>query len=187
MKFGKLMLAALTACGMFYATPSSAVVTTIYNGFTSSGDGQPFSSPVGTLVTPGITFGTDTGFNWHPFELGSFGAQSLATLNVATAGTYTFGLNSDDGSAAFIDGLLVVNNGNPHGPNFVSGSTFLAAGSHSLTVNFFECCGGASGLDFSLAEGVTFAAPAPAPGAGLLGFGALVLAAAAVKRRAVSL
>ena len=101
----KLVLAALALAGMASAA-SASVTTNIYSGFTGSGGGAPYSGLVGALTTPGISFATDTGYGWHPFGLGSFGSESLATIDVATAGNYTFTLNSDDGSLAYIDGGL---------------------------------------------------------------------------------
>jgi hypothetical protein len=167
------VLAVCAAC----AVPASANVTTlIYSGFVPSGGGAPFSGFVGSLSTPDITFGTDTGFNWHPFGLSEFGADSKGILFAPSAGTYTFSLTSDDGSLAFIDGNLVVDDGNPHGPAFASNSIFLAAGKHTFEVQFFECCGDPSGLDFGH-EGTTISSvPEPSTWAMLLlGFGGLGL------------
>jgi len=171
----KLVLAALALAGMASAA-SASVTTNIYSGFTGSGGGAPYSGLVGTLTTPGISFATDTGYGWHPFGLGSFGSESLATIDVATAGNYTFTLNSDDGSLAYIDGGLAVGDGGAHGPTTASGAVFLTAGEHSLDVQFFECCGGASGVDFTLPTGVSYnGVPEPATwtltflGVGMLG------------------
>jgi PA14 domain len=139
------------------------VVTDIFSGNTLVGGGAPYTGFVGSLVTPGITFATDFGFNWHPFGLTNFGADSRGTLLVASAGTYTFSLDSDDGSELFIDGSLIIDDGDPHGPNTVSNSTALAAGPHMLEVQFFECCGGTSGVDLTIPAGTSFAA-VPEPG-----------------------
>lgn len=160
--------------------PANAQVTTdIFTGH-GSGDGTPFSGYVGTLFTPGITFGTDTGYNWHPFGLSGFGAHSFGTLSVAVTENYTFGLKSDDGSSLYIDSALVISNPGPHGPSLALGSAFLTAGLHSVDVNFFECCGGESGVNLLLAPGTAFTTAVPEPetyamllaGLGLLGFAA---------------
>ncbi len=171
-----VIAAALLLCAM--SQPASAQVTTrIYASFGDL-DGTPFSDLVGTLDTPGITFATDTGYDWHPFERGSFGAESTATLYVSAAGTYTFSLNSDDGSSLYIDGIRRIDNGGGHGPNTVTESFALTAGAHSLTVNFYEDFGGSSGVDLTLPAGTSFVSGVPEPegyamllaGLGLVGF-----------------
>ena len=153
--------AAIAAAALAVSSAAFAQVTTgVYRGFGTS-DGTPFSDLAGTLHTPAITFATDTGYAWHPFGLDSFGSQSTGFLAVASAGTYSFTLDSDDGSTLYIDGSLVVNNSGAHAPTALSGSATLAAGTHSFTVNFFEDFGGPSGVDLLLPAGVTYAVPEP--------------------------
>ncbi len=162
---------------------SAQVTTNVYTGHSGSGGGAPFSGLVGTLNTPDVQFGTSTSFNWHPFGEFDFGSDSTGSLSVAASGTYTFSLVSDDGSQAFIDSVLVVDDGGAHGPNASVGSVFLTAGVHSFEVQFFECCGGASGVDFNLPSGVTFTNGVPEPGVWalmLVGFAGL---GAALRRR----
>jgi PA14 domain len=78
-------------------------------------------------------------------------------LFVSAPGTYSFTLNSDDGSQLFIDTVLIVDDGGPHPPAIVSGSrTFPAAGTHRFEVQFFECCGPPSGVDLTLPSGVHY-------------------------------
>jgi hypothetical protein len=143
------------------ALPASAQVTTnIFTGHSAGGDGTPFSGLVGTLDTPGITFGTDNAFDWHPFGLSDFGSQSSGVLQVLVTGVHGFALTSDDGSSLFIDSSLVVDNGGAHAPTTVGASVFLTAGLHPFTVNFFEDFGGSSGLDMAfLTSGVSFVEP----------------------------
>jgi hypothetical protein len=128
----------------------------IYSGFTPSGGGAPYSGLAGSFTVGDVKFATTTGFDWHPFGLFEFGANVFGYLNVAASGTYTFTLDSDDGSLLFIDGIQVVDNGDPHGPQTASGSATLTAGTHCFEIQFFECCGGPSGLDLILPAGVTY-------------------------------
>src|SRR5262249_12736753 len=109
----------------------------IYSGFTPSGGGAPYTDFVGFLLSADVKFATDTGFSWHPFGQAQFGADITGYLNVSAAGTYTFTLNSDDGSLLFIDGSLVVDNGNPHTPQTVSGDATLTAGLHCFEIQYF--------------------------------------------------
>ncbi len=172
--FRKLLIAASVAAVSLIASSAGAqVITNIYSGHTDTGGGAPYTDFVGSLNTPGISFATDTGYNWHPFGLGDFGADSQGSLNVATDGTYTFHLSSDDGAVVFVDGALLIDRGGPHGPSTTDGTLFLTAGLHSYEVQFFECCGGPSGLDFDIPLGVAIGGvPEPATWAMMLvGFG----------------
>lgn len=154
MKFAKIAALVLALAGV--GAQAALVTTNVYSGHSGSGDGTPFSGLVGTLETSDINFATTTGYNWHPFGLGGFGSESLAQIMVGVEGDYTFALDSDDGSSAFIDGVKFIDNGGGHGPNTVLGTIHLSAGVHDLRVNFFEDFGGASGLDFRLAQGVRY-------------------------------
>ncbi|WP_394764205.1 PEPxxWA-CTERM sorting domain-containing protein [Phenylobacterium sp.] len=158
------LLGAAASLVLLAAGAAQAGVTTyVYNGHTQVGGGAPFSDLVGVLNTPGISFGTDTGFNWHPFGLFDFGTDSFGTVVVAADGIYTFDLSSDDGSQVFIDGNSFISRPGPHGPDSTSGTIFLSAGVHAFEVQFFECCGGPSGLDFDLANGVVIGGGVPEP------------------------
>jgi hypothetical protein len=146
---------------LIYQGPQADPVTvSLYSGFNTAGGGAPYSGFVATLHAPDVQFGTDTNFNWHPNNLFQFGADITGDLNVAANGTYSFKLNSDDGSVLFIDGSQVVFDGNPHGPTVVSGSATLSAGIHRFEIQFFECCGGGSGVDLTLPSGVSYASGA---------------------------
>ncbi len=74
----------------------------IFSGSTLSGGGAPYSGFVGSFDSPDILFATNTGYAWHPFGLGSYGADIFGGLTVSAPGLYTFTLNSDDGSQLFI-------------------------------------------------------------------------------------
>ena len=73
----------------------------------------------------------------------TFASRHTGYVKITTAGDYTFYLNSDDGSKMWLDGLLVINNDGLHAMIEVSAMRTLAAGYHSLRVEFFENDGGA--------------------------------------------
>ncbi len=160
---------------------SAQVDVKIYKTLGSSaGGGTPYSDFAGSFDSPDIKFATDFAYAWHPFGLSTYGALMTGLLSVAADGTYTFGLDSDDGSMFYVDGGLVIDNGGPHGPLLVSGSTFLTAGTHPFKVEFYEDFGGPGGVDLHLPGGVAFTAvPEPGSiamlaGAGLAGLGILI-------------
>jgi hypothetical protein len=149
----------------------AAVTIDVYTGHTAVGGGTPYSGLVGSFTSPDIMFATNTGYAWHPFGLPDFGALMTGHLLVAANGTYTFTLNSDDGSLFYISGVPVVDNGGPHPPMIASNSVLMAAGVYPFKVEFFEDFGGPSGVDLYLPQGVTYTESQviPAPGAILLG------------------
>jgi Ca-activated chloride channel family protein len=139
-------------------TSAQAVTVDIYSGHTQVGGGAPYSNLVTSFVSPDIMFGTNSGWNWFPLgDQLDFGAEMTGCLRVAADAIYEFGLNSDDGSMLYIDGVLVVDNGGGHPPLLVYDETFLTAGKHAFKVEFFEDFGGASGVDLILPDGVTYA------------------------------
>ncbi|HYE22809.1 MAG TPA: malectin domain-containing carbohydrate-binding protein, partial [Verrucomicrobiae bacterium] len=72
-----------------------------------------------------------------------FAVRYQGQINIPVNGTYTFGLQSDDGSRLFIDNQLVVNNDGLHGMQKQTGNITLTAGPHDLLVEYFENLGGA--------------------------------------------
>lgn len=71
-----------------------------------------------------------------------FGLRFTSHLKVPAEGEYTFYLNSDDGSRLVIDGTPVVDNDGTHEPRERSGTVTLSAGTHPVTVDYFEADGG---------------------------------------------
>ncbi len=154
-------------CLLGVVNVQASVQVDIYSDFSTIGGGAPYSGLVGSFTAEDVQFGTNTGFDWHPFGQGSFGADITGVLTVAANGTFEFTLDSDDGGLLFIDDNLVVNNGGPHPPEVASNGVFLTAGEHPFEIQFFEDFGGQSGVDLDLPAGVTFSV-VPAPGAMLL-------------------
>ncbi|MEZ5738747.1 MAG: PA14 domain-containing protein, partial [Burkholderiaceae bacterium] len=94
---------------------------------------------------PSLQIGKVPNFTLAPRQRNDyFGFRFTGRLTIATAGTYTFTLKSDDGSRLLINDQVVVSHDGIHGPSEVSGSIVLAAGVHRIRVLFFEAYGGES-------------------------------------------
>lgn len=145
-----------------YATSSSVstpvyLTVNIYTDTTDGGDHLNFGPFYGSFTSSDIQFKTDNNKRWKPFGLKKFGADITGLISVASGGTYTFTLNSNDGSYLFIDGTLIVNNGgNIDGFRSRSNSVALSAGEHTLEVQFWQAGGTDSGVDLTLPAGVIY-------------------------------
>ncbi|MBM3317202.1 MAG: chitobiase/beta-hexosaminidase C-terminal domain-containing protein [Candidatus Eisenbacteria bacterium] len=67
-----------------------------------------------------------------------FGLRGDGFLVVPRDGVYEFRLVSDDGSALWIDGRMLIDNDGLHGKQEVRGTTALQAGAHPLRLEFFQ-------------------------------------------------
>lgn len=85
-----------------------------------------------------------------PGDGDTFSIRYRGTINIATAGTYTFYTNSDDGSKLLINGTVIVSNDGNHALQERSGTVYLNSGIQSIQVLFFEN-GGAEELSVSYA------------------------------------
>ncbi|AUC86112.1 hypothetical protein CW731_12835 [Polaribacter sp. ALD11] len=81
-----------------------------------------------------------------PLDGETYSIRYFGYIDIVVTDTYTFYLNSDDGSKLFIDGSEVVDYDGLHGAGgFVSGTpTMLNSGLHEIVVLFFERTGGHS-------------------------------------------
>jgi hypothetical protein len=68
----------------------------------------------------------------------NFYVRWTGVLKVPKDGSYTFYLNSDDGSRLFVDGKQVVDNGGTHDMSEKSGDVELKAGDHDIKAEFFD-------------------------------------------------
>lgn len=92
--------------------------------YTSSLDISPRSFEEGF---PGIS----NRFEW-------FAIRYEASFEIVTPGDYSFRLLSDDGSRLYINGDLVIDNDGIHPPAEITGAVALTAGSHRMTVDYFQ-------------------------------------------------
>lgn len=112
----------------------------------------PIASGQSPTIALSVTTQTDT-----------FGLVFTNQLNSPSAGDFEFFTNSDDGSRLYVDGGLVVDNDGLHASKLVSATVTLAAGVHSLRVEFFEKTGGQV-LDVGYRTGNPAYEPIPADG-----------------------
>ena len=68
----------------------------------------------------------------------NFYVNWTGVIRIPKDGTYTFYLESDDGSRLFIDGKQVVDHGGTHDMTEMSSRTELKAGDHEIKVEFFD-------------------------------------------------
>ena len=148
------------------AGPAFSVITTD-NTYTTNGNG---GGPGGT--NPNFNYdngGENNQFphtalnnnNISPNGTNWFTSIYRGYIFVPTAGQYSFGLNSDDGSTLFINGALVVNDNNYQGeattnpsPPQQTGTATLTAGYNSIVVGYYQGNGG-YGLNVYYAPGST--------------------------------
>ncbi|MBT1690522.1 PQQ-dependent sugar dehydrogenase [Dawidia soli] len=71
----------------------------------------------------------------------NYGFRYTGFVNVPADGTYTFYLNSDDGSRLLIGNTVVVNNDGVHTAQEASGAIGLRQGKHALTILYFQGMG----------------------------------------------
>jgi len=72
-----------------------------------------------------------------------------STMYIPQSGTYGFTLNSDDGSALWIEDTKVVDNEYPHGMRAKAGKRFLKKGSYPITIWYFQAYPFRYGLEFT--------------------------------------
>lgn len=120
----------------------------------------------------------------------TFAAKVTGYFNIATAGTYTFGINHDDGARLTIDGTLSAAFSGVTDNRTTTVTGFMSAGLHSVEIVYFENSGGASLEFFAKSGTATSTAPwalvssVPAPGTlALAGLSLLGLGLSARRRR----
>jgi len=109
--------------------------------------------PEVTRTDAQINYPSVSGVAWSGLPttmIDTFASRHTGVIRIETAGTYTFYLQSDDGSKLWIDGVERINNDGIHGMVELSAQVPLTAGDHTIRVEFFENTSGA-GLIFSWA------------------------------------
>ncbi|MDU0369892.1 T9SS type A sorting domain-containing protein [Hymenobacter endophyticus] len=139
-------------------TRSSGLYAEYFNGYFADNLGF-FTNKTAGLTRYDATLNFPANNSWGnltPTAGGSasnpetFTARYSGSINIATAGFYTFYLNSDDASYLWLDGAALapsignatINNGNLHGTVERTATLNLSAGTHNLLVIYGENNGG---------------------------------------------
>ncbi|AHM63155.1 peptidase domain-containing protein [Flammeovirgaceae bacterium 311] len=138
------------------ATATDIMKLTVYPDNTSSQGlsyqyyhGNWSMLPDFSTLTP-VKTGTVANFSLEPRTQNStYGLVFSGTIDISTAGTYTFYTTSDDGSKLYINGQEVVNNDGLHAAVEKSGAIYLTAGKHPILLSYFERYGSGDILDVS--------------------------------------
>jgi len=75
-----------------------------------------------------------------------FAARWTGTIQIQLSGNYDFWLDSNDGSRLAIDDELLIANDGFHSMNEVEGSLVLDAGSHAISLDYFQGKGSSGGI-----------------------------------------
>ena len=102
---------------------------------------------VGAVVNFASSGGGDGNFVGTVFPAGAgddFSLKATGTITIPTTGTWTFGINSDDGCRLKIDSTTVISTDAQRSAADTFGQISLTAGTHTIDAEFFERAGGES-------------------------------------------
>lgn len=115
---------------------------------------QLLGSPTLVRNDPTLSFNWGYGSPAAGIPADNFSVRWTRTVNFATAGTYTFSATSDDGIRVKVDDTLVIDRWVDQSPTTTSGQKELAAGNHTVVVEYYER-GGTAQAQVSWSLGTT--------------------------------
>jgi hypothetical protein len=113
-----------------------------------SGGAPYLQTLVNTRIDAGVNFNWANGNN-PAGNADFFSVRWTGFIKAPTTGTYTFYVNSDDGSRLWVNGVQITNDWSDHALNETSGTILLTAGTkYSVTLEYYES-GGQSEVELS--------------------------------------
>jgi hypothetical protein len=106
------------------------------------------ATPTSVGILPWVNFPSTGSGNMFVGSPTRFAMRLRGQVNIPTAGSWTFFLNSDDGSDLWINGTRVINNDGPHGMREYSAAVTLPAGWADIEIRYWDQ-GGSAGLILS--------------------------------------
>ena len=85
---------------------------------------------------------------WSDAVPEDFSVTWLGKLVILRGGTYTFAIDSDDGSSVYVDQQLLIDNPGRHEAQRKTGTIALSRGDHDLFIKYFQA-GGPAKLELS--------------------------------------
>jgi len=137
--------AVVLAAGLATQASPVPVNAAPYADYVTGCTGEYFNNM--TLAGSPVLVRSDAAINFYWPEYTSPGAgvtvsnysvRWTCTINVATAGTYTFTMLTDDGMNLLVDGNLLIWAWYDQGPSTYSNPIYLSAGTHTVRVEYYN-------------------------------------------------
>lgn len=134
---GELSLLWKDSDGNFVPIPRQAFFPAILarNGLTG------YYYPNGTMTNPFTQVRRDLFIMPDNSLLDDFSIVWKGRIEIPVSGEYAFGCYADDGSYVYVDGDLIVDNGDGRGIRDVPGKVMLEAGFHDIEVHYWQLKG----------------------------------------------
>lgn len=154
----------LLGAGSVAASPSSMPAL---DGYLTGCSGQYFNnttangSPVLTRTDGAINFVWPIGTSPGPgVNVDHYSVRWTCTINASTSTNYSFTMTTDDGMNLLIDGSLIIWAWYDQGPTTFYASPFLNAGTHTVTVEYYNSVnGGTAQVSSALGTGGGVSSP----------------------------
>ena len=103
--------------------------------------GADLATPIASRIADTIDFDIGIAEPWPGAGFTDFAARWTGELVAEYTGFYSFFVTSDDGIRLFVDGEILIDDWRAHSVEEVSAGVFLSAGSHVLTLEWFDNAG----------------------------------------------